>query len=177
MIKNYLKIAWRNLIKSKVYSLINIAGLAVGMAVAMLIAFWIWDEVSYNTNFANYDHIVRVKENSSSGDDIRTFNSVPIPLSVYLRTRYASDFKKVVMASWNLRHILAAGEKKLSKSGMYVQPEFTRIFSFNMIKGSLNCLNDPYSIVLSQSLAKAIFGSDDPINKIVKIDKIGRAHV
>jgi putative ABC transport system permease protein len=170
MIKNYFKIAWRNLIKSKVYSFINIAGLAVGMTVAMLVAFWMWDEISYNKNFANYDHIVRVKENSSSGDDIRTFNSVPIPLSVYLRTRYASDFKKVVMASWNLRHILAAGEKKLSKSGMYVQPEFTRIFSFNMIEGSLNCLNDPYSIVLSQSLAKAMFGSDDPINKIVKID-------
>jgi putative ABC transport system permease protein len=170
MIKNYLKIAWRNLIKSKVYSLINITGLAIGMAVAMLIAFWIWDEVSYNRNFVNYDHIIRAKENSTAGADISTSNSVPIPLSVELRTKYASDFKKVVMASWNQPHILAAGEKKLSKQGMYVQPDFTRIFSFNMIKGSLNCLNDPYSIILSQSLAKAMFDNDDPINKTVKID-------
>ncbi len=170
MIKNYFKIAWRNLIKSKVYSFINIAGLAIGMAVAVLIALWIWDEVSYNKNFPNYNRIVRAKENSSSGADIRTFNSMPVPLSGYLRSKYASDFKKVVMASWNLPHILAAGEKKLSRQGMYVQPDFATIFSFNMIKGSLNCLNDPYSIVLSQSLAKAIFGNDDPINKIVKID-------
>src|SRR5450432_1525013 len=128
MLKNYFKIAWRSLRKSKVYSFINIAGLAAGMAVAMLIAFWIWDEVSYNKNFSNYDHIVRAKENSSSGADIRTFNSVPIPLSVYLRTKYASDFKSVTMASWNLPHILAAGEKKLSRQGMFVQPDFARIF-------------------------------------------------
>lgn len=170
MIKNYFKIACRSLIKSKVYSFINITGLSVGMAVAMLIALWIWDEVSYNKSFKNYDHIVRPMENSSSGENIRTFNSVPIPLSVYLRTKYASDFKKVVMASWNQQHILAAGEKKLSKKGMYVQPDFGQIFSFKMIKGSLNCLNDPYSIVLNESLSKAMFGEDDPIGKMVKID-------
>ncbi|HXB43732.1 MAG TPA: ABC transporter permease, partial [Puia sp.] len=152
------------------YSFINIAGLAVGMAVAILIALWIWDEVSYNKNFANYDHIVRTKENSSSGDDIRTFNSMPIPLSVYLRTNYASDFKKVAMASWNQPHILAAGDKKLSKQGMYVQPEFAEIFSLNMINGTWNSLNEPYSVVLSKSLAGALFGNEDAVNKEIKID-------
>jgi putative ABC transport system permease protein len=170
MLKNYFKIAWRNMVKSKVYSFINIAGLAVGMAVAMLIALWIWDEMSYNKSFANYDHIVRVKQNSSSGNDIRTFNPMPIPLAAYLRTNNASDFKKVALASWNQPHILAAGEKKLSKQGMYVQPDFVQIFSLNMLKGTWNSLNDPYSLVLSQSLATAMFGNDDPINKVITID-------
>lgn len=170
MLKNYFKIAWRNLIKSKVYSFINIAGLAVGMAVAMLIALWIWDEVSYNKSFANYDHIVRTKENSASGNDIRTFNSMPIPLAGYLRTSYASDFKKVALASWNLPHIIANGEKKLSKQGMYVQPDFVKIFSLNMVKGTWGSLDDPYSIMLSQSLATALFGNDEPVDKVIKID-------
>src|SRR5450755_3610222 len=119
MIKNYFKIAWRNLIKSKVYSFINIAGLAVGMAVAMLIALWIWDEISYNNDFSSYGRIVRVMENSTNGNDIGTYRSGPIPLANELRTRYASDFKKVALAWWNLPHILAAGDKKLSKSGMF----------------------------------------------------------
>ena len=140
------------------------------MAVALLIGLWIWDEVSYNKEFSNYDHIVRIKENSTASNSVRTFNSAPIPLSVDLRTKDASDFYKVTMASWNLSHILASGDKKLSKDGMFVQPEFAQIFSFKMIKGSLNCLDDPYAIVLSQSLAKAMFGDEDPINKLVKVD-------
>jgi putative ABC transport system permease protein len=170
MFKNYFKIAWRNLIKGKVYSFINIAGLAVGMAVVMLIALWIWDEISYNKSFSNYDHIVRVKENSASGDDIRTFNLAPIPLAGYLRTNYSSDFKRVTLASWNLPHIIANGEKKLSRQGMYVQPDFVQIFSLNMLKGTWHCLDDPFSIVLSQALASAMFGNDNPVNKLIKID-------
>jgi len=170
MIKNYFKTAWRNLLKNKVYSFINILGLAVGMAVTILIGLWVWDEISYNKNFTNYEHIVRVKENSTASNSIRTFNSVPIPLSVDLRTKYASDFKRASMASWNLSNILASGDKKFSKTGMFVQPDFAKIFSFKMIEGSLNCLNDPYSVVLTQSLAKAMFGNDDLLNKLVKID-------
>lgn len=170
MLKTYFKIAWRNLIKSKVYSFINISGLAVGIAIAMLIAFWIWDEVSYNKSFENYNYIVRAKENSSSGEEIRTFNSMCIPLAGYLRKTYASDFKKLSLASWNQPHILAQGEKKLSKQGMYVEPDFLQIFTPEMLHGNANCLNDPYSIILSQALATALFGSEDPMNKVVRMD-------
>jgi len=170
MFKNFFTIALRNLFKNKVHSFINITGLSVGLAIAILISLWIYDEISYNKNFDNYGSIVRVKENSTAGNEIRTFNSVPIPLSADLRTHYASDFKKVVMASWNLPRIIAAGEKKLSKSGMYVQPEFTRLFSLRMIKGDLDCLHDPSAIVLNQSLARALFGNDDPINKTIRVD-------
>ena len=170
MFKNYLKIAWRNLIKNKVYSFINQLGLSVGIAVALLIGLWIWDEVSYNKNFDNYNHIVRVKENSTHGGQTDTWNSMPIPLAGALRTQYASDFKTVSLASWNGQHILAFGEKKLSKNGMFVQPDFINIFSIKTIKGVANGLNDPSSIEINSSLAKAIFGDEDPINKLIKLD-------
>lgn len=169
MIKNYFKIAWRNLIKNKAHSFINIVGLSVGMAVTILIGLWIWDELSFNKNFTNYDHVVRLQENSTAGT-ISTFNSVPIPLAVDLQTKFSSDFRKVSLASFNAPIILAYNDKKLSKMGMFVQPDFAKIFSLNTIKGSLTCLDDPYSIVLNQSLARSIFGNEDPINKLIKVN-------
>src|SRR4030095_16425009 len=86
------------------------------------------------------------------------------------RTKYGDDFKNVSMASWNFGHILAVGDKKISKDGMWVEPNFPSMFSLNMTKGSISGLNDPSSILLSASVAEALFGKTDPINKIVKID-------
>jgi putative ABC transport system permease protein len=71
MIKNYLKTAWRNLIKNKVHSFINIVGLSVGMAVAILIGLWIWDELSFDKSFKNYDHIAQVKQNVPNNGEVQ----------------------------------------------------------------------------------------------------------
>jgi len=170
MIKNYFKIAWRNLIRNKGYSTINILGLAIGMAVALLISLWIWDEISYNKNFKNYDRLVRVMVNSTHGNNTRTMYTVPIPLSVELRTKYGADFKKVALASRNYTHTMDFADKQLSQSGMFVQPEMVEMLSLKMIKGTWACLNDPSSIAINQSLATALFGNEEPINKIVKFD-------
>ncbi|HZE86545.1 MAG TPA: ABC transporter permease [Puia sp.] len=168
MIRNYVKIAWRNLVKNKTYSSINILGLALGMAVALLIGLWIWDELSFNKNFSNYDRVVRVMINSTHGNDTRTMGSVPIPLATELRTKYAGDFKKVALASWNFSNILTVGDKMLSKEGTYAQPEFAEIFSVPMISGSSSSLADPSSILISQSLAVSLFGKEDPMNKTIR---------
>ena len=170
MFKNYFTVAWRNLVKNKVYSAINILGLAVGMGVTLLIGLWVWDEVSYNRNFEHYDRIVRVMENSTHGDLINTWSSVPIPLSGLLRTTYGSDFKRVTMGSWNWDHFLALGDKQIKEPGMYVQPDFLPMFSIRLLKGSSASLNEPYSMLMSVSAAKAMFGDEDPVNKIVKVD-------
>jgi ABC-type antimicrobial peptide transport system permease subunit len=169
MFKNYLKIAWRNLVKSKVYSFINIAGLAVGMAVAMLISLWIWDELSYNKQFKNYAHIVRVYENSTHSGVTNTYNSMPIPLANEFRTKYGSDFKKVALCSWEFSNIFSYGDKKLSLNGMFAQPDFPAIFSLNMIKGNWHSIDDPTSIMLSRSTVRAFFGDADPMNKLIKV--------
>jgi len=170
MLKNYFKIAWRNLVKNKAYSAINILGLAIGMTVAISIGLWVADELNYNKGFAHYDRLVRVMENSTHGGKTETYNSMPIPLALEMQTKYAGDFKAVSLASWNYAHSMAVGDKKLSKSGMYAEPAIMDMFSLHLIKGSKTALNDPNSLVINQSLARTIFGNEDPMNRIVKFD-------
>ena len=162
MLKNYFVIAWRNLLKSKIYSAINIIGLATGMAVAILIALWIWDELSFDNYYKNHQEIAQVMTTQTFNGQTGTGEAVAEPLGNELRTKYGSDFKAVSMASWNFGHILAAGEKKISASGMWVEPVFPTMFSLNMIEGNIHGLNDPSSILLCASIAKTLFGSDRP---------------
>ncbi len=170
MIKNYFKIAWRNLWKQKFFSIINIIGLAIGMAVAILIGIWIWDELSFNTSFKNYDRIALVMQNKTSGTDIQTGPATPYPLAQALRNEYGSSFKHVVLASGVWPHLLNIGSKKLSPEGVYFEPEATEMLSLKMISGSRSGLNDPSSIMLSDKVAKALFGKTDPIGKLIKLD-------
>src|SRR5688500_1609198 len=107
MIKNYLKIAWRNLLKNKMFSLINIAGLSIGMAVALLIGLWIWDEVTYSRQHENYDRIVQVMQHQTFNGQTNTQTAVPYLIGDKLREEYGSDFKYVVMAGWTYGHVLA----------------------------------------------------------------------
>src|SRR5580692_4251211 len=114
MLKNYIKIAWRNLIKNKVLSLINIGGLAVGMAVVMLISLWILNEVSFNKYHNNYLRIAQVMENVTNNGEVQTSFHVPYPLAAALRKSYGSDFKSVAMSTLPRDYILSFGDKKLS---------------------------------------------------------------
>src|ERR1700710_2825019 len=98
MLRNYLTIAWRNLIKNKVLSLINIGGLAVGMAVVMLISLWVLDEVSFDRYHRNYSSIAQVMQNDINNGEVKTSFFVPYPLAAELRKNYGSDFKSVVMS-------------------------------------------------------------------------------
>jgi len=170
MLKNYLKITWRNLLKNKAFSAINIGGLAVGMAVAILIGLWIWDEVSFDRYHKNYDRIAQVKQNVTNNGEVQTWSTMPFPLAAELRKSYGSDFKYVVMSDGLSDHILTIGDKKLSKAGSYFEAQAPDLLSLNMIKGNRDGLKDPYSILLSESVAKACFGNEDPMNKIIKLD-------
>lgn len=98
MFLSYFIIAWRNLKNHKGYSLINIGGLAVGMAVAMLIGFWIYDELTYNTYHKNYDRIAQVMQHQTFNGRKGTEMSIPIPLGAELKNKYGDDFKYLVMA-------------------------------------------------------------------------------
>src|SRR5580698_8366851 len=138
MIKNYLKIAWRNLIKNKVSSLINIGGLAVGMAVAMLIGLWIWDELSFNKYHQNYDRIaqVRTRLKDTHTGEIGINNSLQVPMVTQLKTNYKNNFKHIVMTSWDVDDILSAGDKKISRTGLFMDPEAPEMLTLKMIYGS-----------------------------------------
>jgi len=171
MIKNYLKIAWRNLIKNKASSLINISGLAVGMAVAVLIGLWIYDEVSFDQNFQNYNRIAVVMQNQFINNETQTWNSEAITMAPALRNNYGSSFKHVLMAGWTGDHMLSTGDKTFTQKGNYIEPGITDMLSLKMIKGTRAGLKNAESIFLSQSAAKAIFGNADPMNKVLTLDK------
>lgn len=169
MIKNYLKTALRNFRKNKVYSFINIGGLAVGMAVAFLIGLWIYDELSFNKYYENYDRIGKVWQFVKFDVVKSSYDALPIPLANELRTKYP-DFKYVSLSSQNRETILAIGDKKLSKLGNYVEPDFVDMFSLKMLAGSRGSLKDINSILISGSLAKAMFGRVNPINQVIKLN-------
>ncbi|GAB4035754.1 ABC transporter permease [Spirosoma jeollabukense] len=170
MLRNYLKIAFRNLARNKVSSFINIGGLAVGMAVSILIGLWIFDELSFNKYHKNYARIAQVMQHQTINGETFTGSSIPIPLANELRTTYGDNFKHVLLSSWTEGHILSVGDKKFWRTGNYIEPEAPDLFSLTMIKGTKNGLNEPYSIMLAESVAKAFFGDTDPIGKLLKID-------
>jgi ABC-type antimicrobial peptide transport system permease subunit len=170
MLKNYLKIAWRNLLNSRIYSIVNITGLSTGMAVALIIGLWVWSELSFNTYHRNYDRLAQVMVDASAENKIFTGSTVSIPMGYELRDKYGADFKHVALASWRAAHILAVGEKKLSQTALWVQEAFPSMFSLKMLKGDAWALKDPSSVLLAQSVAKALFGNEDPLNKTVRID-------
>ena len=123
MIKIISKSLSETSLKTKVSSFINIGGLAIGMAVAMLIGLWIYDELSFNTYHKNYDRIAEVKANADYSGEVYTIDSHPMPLGTEIRSAYGSDFKYVVMSTQTEQHILSSGDKKFSENGKYMQPE------------------------------------------------------
>ena len=170
MIKNYLKIAWRNLLKNKTHSFINITGLSVGMAVAILISLWIWDELSYNKYHEHYDRIVQVMQHQTTNGEVGTKRALPIPLGIKLRDDYKDAFKYVVLSTWTEEHVIANGDKKLTSKGNFMQPEAPDMLTLKMLRSNRSCLTDPSSILLSASLARSLFGGANPMDRMLKID-------
>jgi len=171
MFRNYVKIAWRNLIRNKVYSAINVLGLATGMAVAVLIGMWIWDELTYDHYHKNHNEIAQVMTTSArNGGDLGTGPWVAAPLGIELRAKYGSDFKNVCMASASQSRVITLGDKKISAEGIWVEAGFPGMLTLKMLKGNINGLKDPASILLSASVARSFFGDADPINKVLRVD-------
>jgi len=170
MIKNYFKTAWRNLLKNKAHSLINIVGLSVGMAVAMSIGLWIWDELSYDKDNPNYKQIAQIFQNNSLNGEKGTWTSMPLPLGAELRKLYGSDFKYVVMSSWTESHFLTTGDKKVTREGNFFEPQAPDMLQLKMLRGTRGGLKETFSILLSASTAKALFGNEDPMNKVIRMD-------
>lgn len=177
MFKNYIKIAWRNIIRNKISSIINISGLAIGLAVAMVIALWMYDEISFNHYHKNHGTIAQVMDTQTFNGETYTKETIAIPLANELRNKYVTDFKHIVLAFPNYTHILAVGDKKIAQPGIWTQPELLEMLGLNMLKGNRNALNDPSSVLLTQSLAQTLFGNDDPMGKTIKLDNMAEVKV
>jgi putative ABC transport system permease protein len=170
MLKNYFKTAWRSLAKNKLSACINIGGLSVGMAVAMLIAFWIYDEWSFDRQHDNYRSIAQVMENQAINGVYQTQKEIPANVADEMRGKFAGDFKYIVLSSQTFNHILASADKKLTKAGLFMEPQAPDMLTLPMLEGNRAGLNAPHSILLSASLAKAMFAQADPLGKTIRMD-------
>ena len=177
MYKSYFKIGWRNVLKSKSYSAINIGGLAIGMTVAIFIGLWIHDELSFNKYHEDYEHIAQVWSGDSDPvtGEISGSYSMQYPVGTVLKSNYSQYFKHVLMAWGPGDHTLSSGDKLFNRTGMFIDRGVIDMLSLKMVKGSRTSLSNPHSIILSASTAEAFFGNDDPVNKTVRID--GRMEV
>jgi len=168
MFKNYIKIAFRNLFKNKVYSFINIFGLAIGMAATIMIGLWVADELSHNNYFKDKDNIAQIFQHQTMNGRTETGPAIPMPLEFTLRDKYDDNFKHIIMASWNFPQYIKYGDKNISVPGNFMQEGAPDMLNLEIIKGEKNGLKEKNSIMISQSTAKTLFGSKNPLGEIIQ---------
>jgi putative ABC transport system permease protein len=164
MLINYLKVAFRSMLRNKILACINIAGLAIGLTAAILIYMWVQDELGYDRFHEHADDIYRV---------VRFFSGEPFPNAVTpgpLAAKLKSDYPEIVTAvrlNLNGREIFRYGDNKfIEKKILFADPDFFRMFSFPFVKGvPEKALSDPNTIVLTEQMAAKYFKEEDPLGK------------
>jgi len=170
MIKNFFKIAYRNLIRNKGFSFLNITGLAIGMASAILIILWIQNELGFDGFHVNKDRIYQVWSRATYNGQIGTSNTIPAPAAQAIK-KDIPEVERVVRAKRVRNLLISVGEKKLTPSGGIVDTGFFQVFTYTMLKGNpKTALTDAHSIVLTQQTAQALFGNEDPIGKTLMVE-------
>lgn len=166
MFKNYLKIAWRNLTKNKGYSVINIGGLAIGMACFLVIAMFIRNEMSYDSYHEKGDNIYRIVHHGSEDnlEDRWVWGNAPVGPAL---KKDFSEVVEIVQFSGRSDVLLEYNERSFQEgNSFYVDETVFDIFSWPLLSGNpKTALKDPYSIVLTESTAKKYFGNEDPMGK------------
>lgn len=170
MFKNYFIVTVRNLFRNGFYSFINIAGLAIGIACSVLILLWVADERSFDRFLPKVDRLYQVWVNAKFDGKIQSWTSVPLPTYEAMKTA-DSNIKRTVVTDWGGKHLLTVGEKKIMKNGYYASEEFLEMFEYPLVYGKADqVMDDPRSIIITESTAKALFGNEDPINKTIQIN-------
>ncbi len=172
MFRNYIVIAWRNLIKNKGYSAINIGGLALGIAVVILIGLWVIDEFTFDKYHKNYSRIAQIYGRSINSDngDMEAGPAMMYITGTVLKEHYADHFKHILRANWIQDYTLQIESDIYTRTGEFIESGALEMFSLDMILGDKNSLNEPNDVVLSRSTATAIFGTENPIGKTIRID-------
>ena len=165
-----LKLAFRNLRKSKGFTFINIAGLSVGMASAVLILLWIQNETSYDRFHKNEKTLYQAWNRGIFDNKLNCWNATPKILGPTLKQDYP-EIAQTARVNWGNQFLFTIGEKHLMVGGTCVDAAFLNMFSFPLIKGNPNtALSDVYSIVITETLAKKLFQDKEPIGQVVRLD-------
>ncbi|QES89083.1 ABC transporter permease [Rhizosphaericola mali] len=168
MFKNYIQIAFRNLIRNKQYALLNIIGLSFGLAVVLIIALWTWDAFQFNKDFEKYSTIGQVMVTGTYSGDKQTDPICSPPFASTLRTQYGNYFQNVALATHPSMNVLANKQIKIEGNGVFAEKDFIKIFQPKMLNG--NSVIGEKDILIAASLAKSLFGMDDPIGKPITLN-------
>ncbi len=169
MFQNYLKIAIRNLLRNKGFSAINISGLAIGMASAMLILLWIQNQLTYDRWYPKADRIYQLYNRDRVAGELWAWPNTPQPLATAIKKKYAAI--EDISRYNNTTFLLTVGDTHLSSRGAFADSGFVHMFDLPMLSGDpVRALANPDNIVITSHLAHALFGSDDPMGKSIRID-------
>ncbi|HVU99622.1 MAG TPA: ABC transporter permease [Puia sp.] len=169
MLHNYLKIAIRNLLRNKGFSAINISGLAIGMASALLILLWVHNELTFDRWYPNTSRLYQLYNRDNLQGNLVAWPNTPKPLAPFIK----KDFPDVedVTRYRNVIYLLSTGDTRLNSRGACADSAFLKMFGLPMIQGdAAHALSSPGGIVLTRQMAKNLFGNSDPMGKIVRID-------
>jgi putative ABC transport system permease protein len=167
MIKNYFKIAFRNIKRNSTYSILNISGMAIGMTCAILILLWVQDEWSYDRHFENADELFRVIENQNltTGG-----NSLIVPVPGALAQALKEEYPEIIRAVRFCPNPLTLQKKDeyIEETVISTDKDFLKMFGIRFIRGDINtALDDPHSIVITEETAKKYFGNEEALGKTV----------
>lgn len=169
MFRNYLKTAVRNLLRNRTYSFLNITGLATGLAIASLIFLWVEDEISYN-NFPKKNQVYRVMKNNIDNGKITSSPSTPGPLAEAIK-KDIPGIRSTARLSWGMGELIQWKDREINEGGIYADPALLTMLPLDMISGDANtALNTPDAIVISENLAKRVFGTENPLGKTISMN-------
>jgi putative ABC transport system permease protein len=178
MFKNYLKTAYRNLLRHKIFSLINIFGLAVGITVFILLMLFVADELSFDKFHKNSERIYRVVENRLNPDKrriITPFTTGALKKAIESTLPQIENSVNIISRSVTGRFTVQHGNKKFySGEHIFTEPSFLKIFDFKLISGNKEtALDEPLSVILTGSETKKLFGNENPVGKTLNIERFG----
>jgi putative ABC transport system permease protein len=155
IVNHYFKLIWRGLMRSKSFSFINVTGLAIGMAAAILIFLWIRNELTMDRFHSKGDRIYMMLNRAKYEDGVDVWSSSPSPLGIELKERFPNEIEESVRFNWVAAFVLKRGDHVVQTEGLMVDPGFLRTYDFPLRQGDAQtALNDKHSIVISERLAK-----------------------
>jgi len=170
MLKNHFKSAFRNLWKNRTYSILNIIGLSIGVTCAAFIFLWVEDETTFNHNFANRDQLYHIMQNEKSDRGISTNGSTPGPLADAAKAEIPG-IKNSGRLSWPMDELAIVGDKSIKINGIYADPSILSMYTMPFIQGNAkSAFQQTQSVIISESMAKKIFGETNPMGKPIKMN-------
>ena len=171
MIKNYLKIAWRNLWKSKSYSIINIIGLSIGMTAVLIIGIWVQNQLQFDNFYSDKENLYKIWIKSQNDEGKVGMNEITSGRAARALVEDYPEVEHAARMYWSTTRLISFDDKKIKSKGNEVDPDFIRMFDFKLLKGNgEQALQETKNIILTESLAKSIFGDIDPLNKTIILD-------